>query len=247
MALYIQIGAGAGDKDARANFRDGFSEHVKRCCDRQSDQVVLVEPNPVNISKLRECWGDFPKATILNMGIVPSNQEKDGRLIFYYAEEDAPHFQVFSLDLSHVLKHYPGGTIRTQSIQVESFQNFLNSFALMDDVALMAIDVEGLDADLILSIDWRARKNIKRLSVEHLHMDFSDFCQVCVKLLRGGLFPAGYGVDHQNFDVLFARNPKLLEIFKGTGLVIGLVTKKLKRVILRSISHRPRSRPTRRD
>lgn len=30
MGIYIQIGAGAGDLDSRANFRDGFTEYVKK-------------------------------------------------------------------------------------------------------------------------------------------------------------------------------------------------------------------------
>ena len=28
--IFIQIGAGAGDKDSRANYRDGFTEFVKK-------------------------------------------------------------------------------------------------------------------------------------------------------------------------------------------------------------------------
>jgi hypothetical protein len=30
MKIYVQIGAGAGDQDPRANFRDGFTEFVKK-------------------------------------------------------------------------------------------------------------------------------------------------------------------------------------------------------------------------
>jgi hypothetical protein len=30
MGTYIQIGAGAGDLDSRANFRDGLTEYVKK-------------------------------------------------------------------------------------------------------------------------------------------------------------------------------------------------------------------------
>ena len=50
--IYVHIGAGAGDLDAGALFRDGFSEFVKKN-DDQNKKIYLVEANPSNISKLK--------------------------------------------------------------------------------------------------------------------------------------------------------------------------------------------------
>ena len=34
--IFIQIGAGACDKDSRANYRDGFTEFVKKITQKQN-------------------------------------------------------------------------------------------------------------------------------------------------------------------------------------------------------------------
>ena len=49
--IYVHIGAGAGDLDAGALFRDGFSEFVKQI-DDDDKRIYVVEANPSNISKL---------------------------------------------------------------------------------------------------------------------------------------------------------------------------------------------------
>ena len=61
--IYVHIGAGAGDLDAGAHFRDGFSEFVKEN-DDQNKKIYLVEANPSNISKLKESWKDYRNVQI---------------------------------------------------------------------------------------------------------------------------------------------------------------------------------------
>ena len=56
--IFIQVGAGAGDQDSRAEFRDGFTEAIKKLELSQTDRVILVEPNPLNIAALKKCWAD---------------------------------------------------------------------------------------------------------------------------------------------------------------------------------------------
>ena len=53
--IFIQIGAGAGDLDKRANCRDGFTEFIKKLPKNRIKKIILVEPNPINIQLLREC------------------------------------------------------------------------------------------------------------------------------------------------------------------------------------------------
>ena len=50
---FVHIGAGAGDKDPSSNFRDGFSELVKKQ-NNKSINVIVVEANPNNIKKLEK-------------------------------------------------------------------------------------------------------------------------------------------------------------------------------------------------
>jgi hypothetical protein len=69
MSVYVQIGAGAGDRDSRHNFKDAFTEYVKLLDNNTVEEILLVEPNPANILSLKECWADYPQAKIINAGI----------------------------------------------------------------------------------------------------------------------------------------------------------------------------------
>ena len=58
--IFIQIGAGAGDLDKRANCRDGFTEFIKNLPRERIKKIILVEPNKLNIPLLKECWKNYP-------------------------------------------------------------------------------------------------------------------------------------------------------------------------------------------
>jgi hypothetical protein len=62
--IFIQIGAGAGDLDVNTNCRDGFTEIIKSLPRHLIKKIILVEPNPLNIPLLKECWKDYPEAII---------------------------------------------------------------------------------------------------------------------------------------------------------------------------------------
>jgi hypothetical protein len=123
---YVQIGSGAGDLDPRADFRDGFTEYVKNLSPQKTNRIVLVEPNPINIPLLKKCWKDYPQAEIHQIGIRTLNH-KDESLCFYFAVEDAPHYQVFSLNENHVRKHYPNGTILKEIIKTLTISDFFKN------------------------------------------------------------------------------------------------------------------------
>jgi hypothetical protein len=71
--VFIQIGAGAGDQDARAHWRDGFTEFVKSLSLLKQDRIILVEPNPLNISALQKAWAGHSNIEILQLGVVPDD------------------------------------------------------------------------------------------------------------------------------------------------------------------------------
>jgi FkbM family methyltransferase len=201
--IFVQIGAGAGDCDSRANFRDGFSELVKSMDPRLIERVILVEPNPINITALRQCWKDYPQAEIYQIGInVPSL--KNEKLTFYFADEDKPHYQVFSLKQEHVLKHYPNGTIRTIEVETQDLVGFLrDTVGTERQISLLSLDIEGIDAEILLSIDWRY-VNVERLSFEHLHLaEKTD--HVLRHLGNSGYMFIGSGVDVNGYDLMYER------------------------------------------
>ena len=47
MAFYIQIGSGAGDMDSNLNFKDGFTDFIKKKRLEKNDKILLVEANPL--------------------------------------------------------------------------------------------------------------------------------------------------------------------------------------------------------
>ena len=202
---FVQVGAGAGDQDSRANFRDGFSELVKSCELGPDDKIVLVEPNPINLPALKKCWEAYPQARIHQIGIVPK-ADAGRKLVFYYAEEDAPHFQVGSFRSEHVLKHYESlsvGDLKTLEIGTTDLASFLTETVGSDLVALLCLDIEGLDAEVLLDTDL-ASLNVAFVSFEHLHL--GDKTEAVVSHFeQSGYVKVGVGIDHNGFDWLYKK------------------------------------------
>jgi FkbM family methyltransferase len=200
--VFVQIGAGAGDKDPRANYRDGFSEYVKALPTDLVKKVILVEPNPMNISALRECWSAYPQSEIYQLGIVPSTVSPCA-MVFYYCPFDAPHYQVASLKPEHVIKHYgehcPLGTF---TVPVVPLNTFLHDH-VPGSIDLLSMDIEGIDAEILLDMDL-ATLRVNQLSFEHLHL--GPYAKAIEeRLTHHGFTFLGTGVDHNGFDHLYER------------------------------------------
>ncbi len=203
--IYVQIGAGAGDRDARAQFRDGFCEFVKALPPAEVERIVLVEPNPFNIPALTECWKDYPQASIFRTGIVPKAFSGKS-LNFFFAREDGPHYQVASIDPSHVLKHYPHlsiGDLEVVSISTIDLNAFLQQIVGAREIELLCLDIEGIDAEVLLDTDL-STLNANFISFEHLHLGAQQD-DVVVHFLQSGYMKVGIGIDHNGFDWLYRK------------------------------------------
>lgn len=202
---FIQIGAGAGDNDVRVR-QDGFTGYIKSLDKENIDRILLVEPNPVNIPGLVDCWKDYPQAEIFDIGIcLESNKQKN--ITFYYTEEDGPNYNVFSMIKAHIRKHYPTQKILSKEIPCVTLKEFLTkNLTDTDSLEMLALDIEGIDAEIILENDWN-QINCKFLSFEYLHLG-KDAEKVANKLASSGYSFAGRGIDHQGYDWLFANTRK---------------------------------------
>jgi len=201
--IFVQIGAGAGDLDPRANNRDGFAEFVKSLPYQRIRQIILVEPNPINISLLQKCYETYPQAKIFQVAITPKHLSHQ-TLDFFYAEDDGPHFQVASINKQHIIKHY-GHSAKISSIQVPTMDlsSFLNETLGHDEIELLALDIEGIDADVILDTDFN-EMNVTFLSFEYIHLgnkekEVTRYLNDCNMVFRG------QGVDHNGFDYLYEK------------------------------------------
>ena len=160
--IFIQIGAGAGDLDKRAGCRDGFTEFIKKLPREKIKQIILVEPNPLNIPLLRECWKDYKEAIIYEFAIVPKNI-KNKILELYYCPKDEPNYQVASINKEHVQKHYGEHCeLKKFDIHTNHLENLINNIT-NEEIELLALDIEGIDAEVILDLNFNNIK-IKFLS-----------------------------------------------------------------------------------
>jgi FkbM family methyltransferase len=202
MKTYIQIGAGAGDRDPRSNFRDGFSEYIKSKNLSADDRIILVEPNPINIPLLNECWKNYRQAEIYPVGVhVDADAHEPQTIRFYYAKEDVPHYHVFSMSYEHVRRHYPTQEIKFKDVTTVHIQDLLDKAVGADPVEMLALDVEGIDADIVLAIDW-TKLNCQNVSIEWLHLgEKADL--VANTLAAAGFKFAGIGLDHNGYDHLY--------------------------------------------
>jgi hypothetical protein len=151
---------------------------------------------------LRETWKDYPEAEILNFGII-SESNTNPVLKFYYTEEDAPHYHVLSLDKSHVMKHYPNSVIKEMELNCMNFSKFLDRYVGVNDVEMLALDIEGLEANLILETDW-TRFKINQISFENIHLN-GKINDAAKKLNQCGYLDAGLGLDHNGYDSLYRK------------------------------------------
>ncbi|MBK7722247.1 MAG: FkbM family methyltransferase [Austwickia sp.] len=200
-STYVQIGAGAGDQDARAGYRDGFSEYVKSLPQESVGRIVLVEPNPVNIAGLRTCWESYPCAEIHELGIAPYPTMTSAT--FYYSENDGPHFQVMSMKPDHVTKHYPSDSLKTITVPCVGLEDFIHETVGPEKIDLLALDIEGIEKEVMLGTDW-ASIDCRDLSLEYIHLG-DDLQLLANHLATFGFQFVGQGVDHNGFDVLFRR------------------------------------------
>lgn len=201
--IFVQIGAGAGDLDSRANHRDGFSEFVKALPKERINHIILVEPNPINIPFLKKCWQDYPQAQIFEIAIAPKKLSCQN-LDFFYAENDGPHFQVASINIEHVIKHYDNSVkICKISVPTMDLESFLNQHVGDKEIELLSLDIEGIDAEVILDTDFN-KINLKFLSYEYLHLgdlekNVARHINDCKMTFRGR------GVDHNGYDLLYEK------------------------------------------
>lgn len=203
MKIYVQIGACVGDRDTAFEGRDGFSEYVKSRTIAPDDRILLVEPNPVHLPALARAWRRYSQAEIYAIGICPPSAAARS-LTFYYAAEDGPTFHVFSLDPQHVRNHYPDAELLQTTVECLSLNEFLDEAVGGAPIALLSLDIEGIDAEVILSTDW-SRVDCELLSFEHLHLGERRGA-VAEHLEAHGFGYLGRGVDHIGCDHLYGRS-----------------------------------------
>jgi FkbM family methyltransferase len=145
---------------------------------------LFVEANPIHIDKLKTCYSNYKNSIIENIAIKSHDHESDTLQIFFHDKD--PDKQVASFDINHVKKHeycWDSGDIHSFEVRALSLEALLNKYNLTD-IDWLLIDIEGLEADIILNLDLN-KYRIKKIEFEKLHLG-SNKSQILNKLASFG-------------------------------------------------------------
>ncbi len=204
--IFVHVGAGAGDLDPSSNFRDGFTEYVKNI-NFSEKKIYVVEANPKNLEKLKDCWKNYKNVKIFNFAITPNNFSND-EIDLYYSEDDKPHYQLLSHNKKFVKKYFPNSIIKNIKVRTVKITDFLNNNFLNLPIETFSLDVEGLDYDILMDIDLN-KFNIKNFSIEYFHLNKDQKINIIKKFISNGYSYNGFGFDHNNLDWLFTKKKSI--------------------------------------
>ena len=154
----VQIGSNKGD--------DELSKHLKQNYNHL-EFALFVEANPLHIGNLKNCYHQYENCFIENIAIkVPSHN--DDTLKLYYHVNDGPMYHVASCVKSHIEIYYPTEGIKYFYIPCISIDDLFSKYNI-EELDWLLLDVEGIDAEILLSTDWN-KYNIKKIEYEQLHL-----------------------------------------------------------------------------
>ena len=148
-----------------------------------------------------ECYKNVENVIIENVAVKPSYMSEDEIEIFYHIN-DGPKYEVSSMIKSHVEKHYDGGEIKSFIINSLTIEELLDKHNLKK-IDWLLIDVEGLDAELVLDFNW-SKYDIKKVDVEHLHLGNKK--QEVFDLFENMGYKQINGSDLHGYDTGFIKN-----------------------------------------
>lgn len=187
----VQIGSNCG--------HDELSHYVHSKFDYnpQDVELHLIEPNPMVLNSLEKSYMAFPNAFIYNLAIKSPFQKESEIEIFYY--EDNPHQEVASIKMSHLEKHrgMEGCRAGIKSFVSEcwSLDTFL-TWKKLFNIDWLYIDAEGMDAEILLTFDWK-KYSIKKVEFEHLHLE--HYADPIKYMLRGLGYVPVESTHHYNW------------------------------------------------
>lgn len=157
----IQIGACVGN--------DGLTKYIESI--HNIEKLILVEPMNIHNEKLQEVYKGY--SFIIENIAITTNDVKE--MSFYYHKEDGPNFEVSSITKEHILKHVIYNSKLTEDGIVElrvpcmTINDLLEKHNILD-LDYLHIDAEGIDDQLIMSIDFD-KYDIKKIFFEAHHID----------------------------------------------------------------------------
>jgi beta-1,4-mannosyl-glycoprotein beta-1,4-N-acetylglucosaminyltransferase len=135
---------------------------------------LFVEANPMHKKDIEKCYSRYKNAIIETIGIKKSSDDESETLTFYVNSNDGPDYEIASTKIEHIFKHMQtvshlvGGTIETFEVPCISLEQLLDKHNVKE-LDLLAIDLEGMDGEVLLNLDLQ-KYNIKKIEFEQLHL-----------------------------------------------------------------------------
>jgi hypothetical protein len=152
----VQIGSHKGDDDLTKIIKNIKSEDISN--------IILVEPQQEFNINLNDVYIGY-NIIIENIVITPNDNETE--ITFYSCSDDLDK-EISSITKEHLHKHNKY-KFNEKKISCLTLNNLLLKYNIFD-LDLLFIDAEGVDGEIIKSIDFE-RFNIKKIYYENLHIN----------------------------------------------------------------------------
>jgi len=140
--------------------------------ENEPELLVLVEPMSIHNEKIKSCYSGIKNMYLENIAITTKDEKK---MKFYYHKNDGPMYEVATTDVNHILKHgYTIDGVVTLEVDCLNINKLFDKYEL-EKIDILFIDAEGLDDEIIKSIDFSKYK-ISKIYFENLHIrDFGVY------------------------------------------------------------------------
>jgi FkbM family methyltransferase len=173
----IQIGANRGNDDV--------SEIIGN---QQPEKLILVEPMKLHNEALNNFYHWVGNKFIENV-VIDLESGKD--VEFFYHENDAPNYEISSLNKDHFFPRHPhvlsNDGIKSFFIKSVNINDLFRKYELKH-IDILFIDAEGHDDAIIKSIEFNTF-TINKLYFENLHIKDEN--------IYNYLEEKGYKIEHQ--------------------------------------------------
>jgi uncharacterized ubiquitin-like protein YukD len=160
----VQVGSNKGNDDLSKYLLSNFNK---------LEFGLFVEAIPLHIPDLKKCYSKYPNIIIENVAITPPTH-KEKTVDFYFLTSNGPDYGISSCSEEHIKEHInlisalEGGKILKFNLPCITLENLLDKYEVKD-LDLLLLDLEGIDAEIILTFDWK-KYNIKRVEFEYIHL-----------------------------------------------------------------------------
>jgi|694.fasta_scaffold131449_4 FkbM family methyltransferase len=133
---------------------------------KECNQIILIDANPYVLEICKNKYKDVPNVTFLNYAIIP--KYLNNKFIKFYIPKNDKTSAHCSVSLEFIQKHNHFEWIE-QDVPCITLNNLLNQMNI-NTINKLYIDAEGLDAEIILSLDLM-QYNIEYIYFESTHSD----------------------------------------------------------------------------